>query len=379
MASSTRAPAQSVAFARSAGGTRIAYAEHGDGPPLVVSTCWLSHLEHDLTSPVWRHFVHRLGKVSSCVRYDERGFGLSDWDVDDWSFEARLADLEAVVDAAGVERFALLGMSQGGPVAVAFAVRHPERVSRLVLLDSYVSTVASDDEQARRLEETFTSMIEVGWARPEGRFRRVFTDMLMPGATQEQMRWVDELMRTSTSTENAVAFRRARMGIDVSDLLPQVQVPTLVLHCRGDQICEVDGGRRLAAEIPGARFVTLESQNHILLDGEPATDVFFDELAAFLAPDAVLTRAVARIPAQPAPAEGPLDRLTGREREVLDLVAAGSDNREIADRLVLSVRTVERHLQTVYRKLELTGSAQRTAAAALVLGAADYAQPATST
>ena len=371
MAPSTHPPAQSVAFARSADGTRIAYARLGEeGPPLVVSTCWLSHLEYDLQSPVWKHFVRRLGEVSSCVRYDERGFGLSDWDVTDFSFEARLADLEAVVEAAGLDRFALLGMSQGGPVAVAYALRNPERVSRLVLLGSYVATVDDGSAESRRLEETFTSMIEVGWARPEGRFRRVFTDLLMPGATPEQMTWVDELMRRSTTTENAVAFRRARMGVDVSALLPQLRVPTLVLHSRGDQINPLDGGRRLAAEIPGARFVTLESDNHVLLDGEPATDVCFDELADFLAPDAVPPT----IPRQPTATTAQLDRLTGREREVLDLVAAGHDNREIADRLVLSVRTVERHLQTVYRKLDLTGSAQRTAAAALVLGADDYAR-----
>jgi pimeloyl-ACP methyl ester carboxylesterase/DNA-binding CsgD family transcriptional regulator len=371
MAPSSRPAAQSVGFCRSADGTRIAYARLGeDGPPLVVSTCWLSHLEYDLQSPVWKHFVRRLGEVASCVRYDERGFGLSDWDVTDFSFEARLADLEAVVESAGLDRFALLGMSQGGPVAVAYALRHPERVSRLALLGSYVSMVADDTHDSRRMEETFTSMIEVGWARPEGRFRRVFTDLLMPGATPEQMTWVDELMRRSTSTENAVAFRRARMDVDVGELLPQLRLPTLVMHSRGDQTNPIDGGRRLAAEIPGARFVTLESDNHVLLDGEPATDVCFDELAAFLGPGTVPPA----VPTQPTAATVVLDRLTEREREVLDLVAAGHDNRVIADRLVLSVRTVERHLQTVYRKLDLAGSAQRTAAAALVLGADDHAR-----
>jgi pimeloyl-ACP methyl ester carboxylesterase/DNA-binding CsgD family transcriptional regulator len=371
-----------VAFCRSDDGTTIAYARYGQGPPLVVSTCWLSHLEYDLQSPVWKHFVHGLAEVSASVRYDERGFGLSDWDVTDFSFEARLQDLEAVVEAAGLDRFALLGMSQGGPVAVAYAHRHPERVTRLALLGSYVATVGDITDEARQLEETFTKMIEVGWARPEGRFRRVFTDALMPGATPEQMTWVDELMRRSTTTENAVAFRRARMDVDVSDLLPLIDVPTLVMHSRGDQMNPLEGGRRLAAEIPGAQLVTLETDNHVLLDGEPATEVCFTELAAFLAPDA---EAVAiGVPRQGAglravgdqPDAGSLSRLTGREREVLDLVAAGRENREIAEQLTLSVRTVERHLQTVYRKLGLTGSAQRTAAAALALGADDYARAA---
>jgi pimeloyl-ACP methyl ester carboxylesterase/DNA-binding CsgD family transcriptional regulator len=345
-----------------------------------VSTCWLSHLEYDLQSPVWQHFVRGLGEVSSTVRYDERGFGLSDWDVTDFSFEARLNDLEAVVDAAGLERFALLGMSQGGPVAVAYAHRHPERVTRLALLASYVATVDKGGE-TMLMEETFTKMIEVGWARPEGRFRRVFTDALMPGASPEQMTWVDELMRRSTSTENAVAFRRARLDVDVTDLLPQLQLPTLVMHSRGDQMNPIAGSRRLAAEIPGARLVTLESDNHVLLDGEPAAEVFFAAMADFLAPDAASasTGGPVDLPRQNgAPDPAVLAQLTGREREVLDLVAAGRENREIAEALTLSVRTVERHLQTVYRKLGLTGSAQRTAAAALVRGAGDYARAATA-
>jgi pimeloyl-ACP methyl ester carboxylesterase/DNA-binding CsgD family transcriptional regulator len=373
-------PVQSVGFCTSADGVRIAYARLGQGPPLVVSTCWLSHLEYDLQSPVWQHFVRGLGEVSSTVRYDERGFGLSDWDVTDFSFEARLNDLEAVVDAAGLERFALLGMSQGGPVAVAYAHRHPDRVTRLALLASYVATVDNGSETLL-MEETFTKMIEVGWARPEGRFRRVFTDALMPGASPEQMSWVDELMRRSTSTENAVAFRQARLDLDVTDLLPQLQLPTLVMHSRGDQMNPISGSRRLAAEIPGARLVTLESDNHVLLDGEPATEVFFAAMADFLAPDAAA--AATGVPVDPphqlgAPDPAALAQLSGREREVLDLVAAGRENREIAEALTLSVRTVERHLQTVYRKLGLTGSAQRTAAAALVRGAGDYARAATA-
>jgi pimeloyl-ACP methyl ester carboxylesterase/DNA-binding CsgD family transcriptional regulator len=372
--------AQSVGFCRSADGVRIAYSRLGQGPPLVVSTCWLSHLEYDLQSPVWQHFVRGLGEVSSTVRYDERGFGLSDWDVTDFSFEARINDLEAVVDAAGLERFALLGMAQGGPVAVAYAHRHPERVTRLALLASYVATL-DEGAESMLMEETFTKMIQVGWARPEGRFRRVFTDALMPGASPEQMTWVDELMRRSTSTENAVAFRQARLDIDVTDLLPQLQLPTLVMHSRGDQMNPIAGSRRLAAEIPGARLVTLESDNHVLLDGEPATEVFFAALADFLVADA--TAAASGVPVDLPRQNGATDpaalaQLTGREREVLDLVAAGRENRQIAEALTLSVRTVERHLQTVYRKLGLTGSAQRTAAAALVRGAGDYARAATA-
>jgi pimeloyl-ACP methyl ester carboxylesterase/DNA-binding CsgD family transcriptional regulator len=374
---------QTVQFCRSADGVRIAYARYGSGPPVIVSTCWLTHLEHDLQSPVWRHFVEGVASIATTVRYDERGHGLSDWSVPDFAFESRVADLEAVVEASGFERFALLGMSQGGPVAVAYAHRHPERVTRLVLHGSYAATIPSTDE-ARELDELYVGMIKVGWARPEGRFRRVFTDMLMPGASDEHMSWVDELMRTSTSVDNAIAFREARQALDVRALLPEITVPTLVLHARGDQTNPVEEGRELAAGIPGARMVTLDSANHVLLADDPAWPVFLHELDAFLEPDRVRLA----VPEEPSPEElaspaasgtgrpggrGVLGGLSTRELEVLDLVADGLDNREIAEALTLSVRTVERHLQTIYRKLDLTGSAQRTAAAAMVLGTRAYA------
>ena len=373
-------PPQTIRFCRSPDGVRIAFARLGQGPPLIISTCWLSHLEYDLESPVWRHWVQGMAGIATTIRYDERGFGLSDWEVPDFSFESRINDLEAVVDASGFDRFALLGMSQGGPVAIAYALRHPERVSRLILHGSYTASVGPTAESAE-LEDAFTRMIEVGWARPEGRFRRVFTDMLMPAATPEQMTWVDDLMRMSTSTANAVAFRQQRRDLDVGDLLPRLDVPTLVLHARGDQANDFAEGRRLAAEIPGARLVTLESDNHVLLADDPAWPVFLSEIDEFLEPDRraaanVLLRTNSRDMNGNEPGSRGLEGLTARELEVLRLVAAGQDNKDIAATLTLSIRTVERHLQTVYRKLDLAGSAQRTAAAAKLLAADGYASTA---
>jgi pimeloyl-ACP methyl ester carboxylesterase/DNA-binding CsgD family transcriptional regulator len=366
-------PAHTIRFGRSSDGVRIAYAEYGEGPPLILNTCWVSQLEYDLQSPVWRHFLEGLARLSTVYRYDERGFGLSDWDVPDFAFESRIRDLEAVADASGLERFALLGMAQGGPVAIAYAHRHPERVSRLVLLGTY-ACIPSTGEDAE-LDDALTRLIEVGWGRPEGRFRRVFTDMFMPGATDEQMLWMDELMRRTTSPGNAAAYRRARVGIDVTDLLPELDLPTLVMHGRGDQVNPFDEGRAVAAAIPGARLVTLETNNHVLLESDPASAAFFAELEQFLAPDRELL---------PSPSQGQsqqasemLARLTPRERDVLALVAVGRDNSVIAQQLSLSVRTVERHLQTIYRKLDLFGSSQRTAAAALLLGGDAYASTAT--
>ncbi len=364
---------QTVRFCRSADGVRIAYASYGQGPPLLISTCWLSHLEYDLESPVWRHFVEDLGEVATLIRFDERGHGLSDWQVPDFAFESRIADLEAVVEAAGLDRFALLGMAQGGPVAIAYAHRHPDQVSRLILHGSGAATLSGSPDSAQ-LDDVFTRMIEVGWARPEGRFRRVFTDMLIPGATPEQMTWVDALMRTSTSTENAVEFRCQRRNVDVTALLTALDVPTLVLHARGDQMVDLANGRLLAAGIPGARLVTLESNNHVLLADEPAWPVFRREVTEFVATDREPAHPSARTTGHAAPHA--LNSLTTRDLEVLRLVANGQDNRDIAEALSLSPRTVERHLQTIYRKLERTGSAQRTAAAALLLNLDDYASTA---
>lgn len=347
-------PPQQIQFCRSSDGSKIAYARHGEGPPLVVAACWLSHLQFDWESPVWRHWVEHLGKISTMVRYDERGFGLSDWDVDDFSFDARIADLEAVVDDAGLERFALLGMAQGGQVAIAYAARHPERVTRLILHSCYAAMIP--DPAAAEMEEAFVHLIKVGWARPESEFRRVFTSLMIPGATQEQMTWLDALQRVATSTSNAVRSREQRKGIDVTGLLSQLKMPTLVLHARQERMNKFEDGRNLAARIPNARLAALDSANHILLEDEPAWPVFLEEVTAFIEPDAASPRS-----------RDAVRSLTGRERDVLRLAAAGEDNDGIARTLCLSPRTVERHLQNAYLKLGVTGRSARAAAVAALL------------
>ncbi|WP_030439550.1 alpha/beta fold hydrolase [Actinoplanes subtropicus] len=343
--------AQEVRFCRSPDGVRIAYAVHGAGPPLLINSCWLSHLQHDWQSPVWRHFLEALGRVATVIRYDERGHGLSDWAVEDFSLEARVGDLAAVAESAGLDRFALLGMSQGGTVGVSYAVAHPERLTRLILFGAYAARRRGPEDD--EMFTAFASLIKVGWARPESTFRRVFTNLLIPGATEAQMQWVDALQRMSTSTENAYRFRVARQREDVTDLLPRVGVPTLVLHALGDQSVRFAEGRMMASTIPGASFVPLASDNHILLADDPAWPVFVREVGEFLAADS------------PARADdGSLDDLTTRELEILRLAAAGMDNGAIASSLVLSVRTVERHLSNAYLKLGVSGRAGRAAAVA---------------
>jgi pimeloyl-ACP methyl ester carboxylesterase/DNA-binding CsgD family transcriptional regulator len=357
------APAQEVRFCRAPDGVRIAYALHGSGPPLVISTCWLSHLQYDWESPVWRHFLEDVGRFCTVVRFDERGHGLSDWDVTDHSLEARIRDLEAVVEDAGLAdgRFALMAMAQGGPVAIRYAAAHPDRVTRLVFYGSYADPRYGMTPEDAELQDTFEQMIKVGWARPDSTFRRVFTSLMIPGATEEQMRWLDELQRVSVSATTAHLARRQRMQQGAEEYLAALDVPTLVLHSTGDQMNEFAYGRHLASAIRGARLVALDSDNHILLADEPAWAVFVDEVEAFLAPD----RASAR-PA-PAVASSPTRLLSPRELEVLGLAARGHGNEDIARELVLSVRTVERHLQNVYAKLDVQGASARTAAVARLL------------
>ena len=349
---------QQVRFCRAPDGVRIAYAVHGNGPPLLISTCWLSHLQFDWESPVWRHFLVDLGRFATVIRFDERGHGLSDWDVTDHSLEARIGDLEAVAEAAGFERFALMAMAQGGPVAISYAIRHPERLTRLLFYGSYSSATYGQSEEDLQLQAAFEQMIKVGWARPDSTFRRVFTSLMIPDATEEQMRWVDDLQRVSVSAGTAFESRRQRQSADVEALLPELDLPTLILHSVGDRMNDFGYGRHLASSIAGARLVALPSENHIVLEDEPAWALFCEEVDRFLEPDRVAT------PAGHPPIE---NLLSIREIEVLRLVAAGLDNTEIATELVLSARTVERHLQNIYGKLGLTGRTARVAAAARLL------------
>ena len=350
-------PDQEIRFCRSEDGTRLAYAVHGSGPTLVIASCWLSHLQYDWQSPVWRHFLEALGSMATVVRYDERGFGLSDWDVADFSLEARLGDLEAVVAAAGIERFALLGMSGGSAVALAFAIAHPGAVTRLVLNGTVCGVPVVFEGDRLLEEEAYRSMIRAGWAKEDPMFRRVFTTIFIPDATEEQMRWFDDLQRMSTSPANALASRIARQQVDIANDLSRITAPTLILQSEGDRSTTFDNAVDVSAAIPGARLVPLDSRNHILLADEPAWSTFVTEVAAFLEPDR-------RAATWDAP---DLRSLTARERDVLRECAEGRTNEEIAVALTLSPRTVERHLSNVYGKLGLAGTAARAGAVAAYL------------
>ncbi len=279
-------PPQEIRFCRAPDGVRIAYARHGSGPVLVINTCWLSHLQFDWESPVWRHFLDAFGRFATVIRYDERGHGLSDWDVDDFGLEARIGDFEAVVDDAGLERFALMGMAQGGPPAIAYTARHPERVSRLMFYGSYGATMPDPTDEQLELASAFDQMVKVGWARPESAFRRVFTSLMIPGATEEQKRWLDDLQRAAVSAENAVLGHAASVRSRTSGRSSRSSASRRWSFIRrGDQMNDFDASRYLAAHIEGAQLVALDSRNHIVLADEPAWPVLRDAVEAFMAPE----------------------------------------------------------------------------------------------
>ncbi len=281
----------------------------------------MSHLEFDWESPVWSHLLTELSRQHTLVRYDERGCGLSDWDVPDLSFEAWVGDLETVVDATGVDRFPLLhgGYARGRLRRGADARQHEEA-------------------------ETMNKLAELGWGQENPAFRQFFTTQVIPGGTADQHRWFNELERISTSPANAGRFMRVFNEIDVVPLLPKVSCPTLVLHCVRDARVPFAEGRLIAGLIPGARFVPLESDNHLLLDNELMWSRWIDELRGFLPAHSIDDPAFAA--------------LTPRELELIELIAQGRDNTQIAAQLDLSVKTVRNHITSIFAKLEVENRSQ---------------------
>ncbi|MGK6312480.1 alpha/beta fold hydrolase [Neorhizobium sp. DT-125] len=274
---------QRVGFCRSADGTRIAYATSGGGYPLVKAGHWLTHLEHDWHSPIWRPFLDRLDASFHVMRYDQRGNGLSEWDVRDFSLDRCVEDLEAVVETCRIERFALYGTSQGVPIAIAYAVRHPQKVSHLVLQGGYEKgRLIRAAESDRAQGEAILALIRYGWGRANSPFIDAFATMFIPEGSREQIESLAELQRHTTSPENAVSLRSAVDRFDVSGLLERVAVPTLVIHARDDGIHPFEQGCRLASGIPDAEFLMLESRNHVILPQEKAWPVLFEAIERFV-------------------------------------------------------------------------------------------------
>ena len=284
--SSQPAPAelrQRVQFCKAPDGVRIAYASMGSGPTLLKTANWMNHLEYDWKSPIWRHLASELTSHYTLLRYDQRGNGLSDWNIETFSFDALVGDLEAVVEAAGVQRFSLLGISQGCATAIEYAVRHPERVDKLVLYGGFARGWRLRSAEEREALEAMMILIRRGWGRDNPAFRQLFSSLFMPEASPEQFQQFNELQRVSCSPENAARILEAVSNLDITHRLEQVRTPALVLHCTQDGRIPFAAGRAMAAGIPGARFVALESKNHLLLSHEPAWPRFLSEVRAFLA------------------------------------------------------------------------------------------------
>lgn len=340
-------PRQRIRFLRTDDGVKLAWAESGSGPPLVKAANWMTHLEYEWESPVWRHWLRFFSEHFRYVRYDERGCGLTDWQDSELSLGEWMADLERVIDAAQPEGpVTLLGISQGAPACIAYAVRYPDRVARMILYGGYArGAFHRDNPAAAREYRLIAEAMEVGWGKENPAFRQLFTSRFIPGGTPEQLAWFNELCRRSASAEVASKLFRMRAQMDVVDLLEQVRVPTLVLHAAEDNVAPVAEGRLLASSIRDAQFVELESKNHVLLEGEPAWTRFCDAVLEFTGQ-------------RSARDESRFAALSPREREILALVTEGLGNADIGERLSISEKTVRNHVTSIYDKLGVWTRAQ---------------------
>lgn len=342
------APSQSFRFAQLPAGARIAWTRSGPpgAPTLVRVAHWLTNVEYDLRSPIWRPWVERLSRSFGLVRYDERGCGLSGDDPRPRGLEPWVEELEAVVDAAvdaaREPKVALLGFSGAAAIAIAYAVRHPERVSRLVILGGFLHGASHRcrTAQERGYLEAQWRLVEFGWGRDDPAVREFFSSRFLPDATPEVRAGMNEQQRRSCDGPRAAEIMRARAELDVRALAPRVTVPTLVLHCEGDRAVPIELGHEIAASIPGARFESLPSANHVPLGHEPAFARFCDAVVDFVA------------------GAGEAPRLTPRERELAGLVAQGLDNAQIAARLGVADKTVRNALSVLYAKLGVDSRAR---------------------
>jgi pimeloyl-ACP methyl ester carboxylesterase/DNA-binding CsgD family transcriptional regulator len=340
---------QRIRYLRTSDGVKLAWAEAGTGPVLVKASNWLTHLEYEWESSIWRHWMQFFSRHFRFIRYDERGCGMTEWNVDDISPERQLADLADVVAAADIhEPFTLLGVSQGGATCIRYAVRHPERVARLILYGAYAQGWARrGDAVAAHEFDSIAALMRAGWGRNNPVFRQLFTSRFVPDATDEQLAWFNDLCLKTATGDNAATLFASRAQIDIVDLLPQVQTPTLVIHARQDAAVPLSQGHLIASRLPNAQFVELDSRNHILLEHEPAWQRFCEAVLDFAGM------------AAPAGREDPaFGSLSAREREVLALMTEGLGNAAIAERLAISEKTVRNHVTNVFDKLGVWTRAQ---------------------
>jgi DNA-binding NarL/FixJ family response regulator len=325
---------------------RIAYSVIGRGTPLVMLSGGHSHLELDLESPVLGHWFAELARGHSLVRLDTRGFGLSDRGIEDHSIDAVVADVKAVSDALGMERFTLLAWLGGTPFAITFATRHPERVSHLVLHAAYVRGWLKRGlgTQEKSAVDALVQQVESGWDMADPIVRHAITSSFIPDSSAAQQAWFNEALRASASGADSARRLVTRLNSEVTDLAKSIACPAIVLNAERDTNPPFAEGRLTASLVPGAHFVALPSRNHVLLAHEPAWRRWLEEVRGFLR--------------QPSAAGSPFAALSPRELEIAALIAEGLDNAQIAARLAISEKTVRNHITGVFAKLGVESRAQ---------------------
>ncbi|HEY8226061.1 MAG TPA: alpha/beta fold hydrolase [Pyrinomonadaceae bacterium] len=340
---------QRIRYVRTTDGVQLAWAEAGAGPVMIKAANWLTHLEYEWESPVWRHWIQFLSNNFRYIRYDERGCGMTDRNIGNLSLDRWVGDVEDIVTAADLEEpFSMLGISQGGAICVAYAVKHPERVSKLVLYGGYArGPFRRGDPDRASFYQAMIDLVRLEWGSDNPTFRQVFTSRFAPEGTDEQIGWYNDLCRKTLTPEIAARLLESRAMIDVTDLLGEVRAPTLVLHARGDAVVPITEGHILAAGIPGAQFVELDSKNHILLEHEPAWKRFCDEVSEFTG-----------LKGSRDGEDAAFASLSPREREVLTLMTGGLGNAQIAERLSISEKTVRNHVSNLFDKLGVWTRAQ---------------------
>ncbi|MGH8202971.1 MAG: alpha/beta fold hydrolase [Steroidobacteraceae bacterium] len=337
---------QHIRYVKASDGTRLAWAEAGEGPVVVKAANWLTHLEYEWESPVWKHWLQFFSSQFRFVRYDERGCGMSEWKNGDLTVDRWASDLETVIDAARPDGpVSLLGISQGAAACVSYAVQYPERVDRIILYGGYARAFRSRTPETQAVSRAIRDLARVAWGSDNPTFRQLFTSRFIPGGSREQLQWFNDLCLKTTTGEIAARIMEARGAVDIEGMLRELCAPSLVLHARDDEVIPVAEGRFLASGIPGAEFVELDSRNHILLAHEPAWQRFQEAVLTFLRPEE----------AEAAPI---FAALSARERQVLTLMCDGLGNSDIAQRLKISEKTVRNHASNIFDKLGVWSRAQ---------------------
>lgn len=340
---------QTIQFVKAPDNVRLAYGLSGSGPMLVKCANWLNHLEYDWESPVWKHWFNFLSDNFTLLRYDERGCGLSDWNFEESSFDRWVEDLNVIVEANELEKFPLLGISRGAAVAIEYARRYPEKVSKLVLYGGFLKGRAKGNEHETRKQELLMSAIETGWEKQNPAFRQLFAALFVPEGSREQHDWFSDLCRKTASTENAMRIQSIASNIDIKSRANEIDIPTLVIHAKDDAVVPLEAGQAMATEIPGAQFVQLDSQNHLLLGDEPAWQQFCDAVTHFLQEE--------KMPAA-AGDQKLFGTLTDKEQTILSLLGEGLSNNAIAEKVFLSEKTIRNHLTHIYDKLGVSSRAE---------------------